>query len=91
LVTLDPQTGQVQSLLELSGTPDVIFFNAALKHLYVAIGDPGVINVFDTAAMRLLETVPTEKGAHTLAFDADRNQVYAFAPQTHRALVFADR
>ncbi len=91
LVTVDPQTGQVPSVLDLSGTPDVIFFNPALKHLYVAIGDPGVIDVFDTAVMQRLETVVTEKGAHTLAFDADRNKVYAFAPQTHRALVFVDR
>ncbi len=90
LIALDPQTGQVQSTLELSGTPDVIFYNPALQHLYVAVGDPGVIDVFDTQAMQRLETISTEKGAHTLAFDASRNKVYAFAPQTHRALVFAD-
>lgn len=80
----------MQGTLELSGTPDVIFFNPALGRLYVAIGDPGVIDVVDTEAMRRLETVSTEKGAHTLAFDDSRNKVYAFAPQTHRALVFAD-
>ena len=66
-------------------------FNAALKHLYVAIGDPGVIDVFDTQAMRRIETVTTEKGAHTIAFDAERNKVYAFLPQTHRAAVHVDQ
>jgi hypothetical protein len=40
--------------------------------------------------MQLIETVPTEKGAHTLGFDPDRNRVYAFLPQTHRAQIFQE-
>ena len=69
----------------------MIFFNAALEHLYVAIGDPGAIDVFDTRTMRRIETVATEPGAHTLAFDAARNKVYAFLPQTHRAAIYVDQ
>jgi hypothetical protein len=34
--------------------------------------------------------ITTEKGAHTLGFDASRNKVYAFLPQTHRAAVYKD-
>ena len=90
LVTLEARSGQILSELPLSGAPDVIFFNAALHHLYVASGDPGLIDVFDTDGMRLLETIPTEKGAHTLGFDPDRNKVYAFLPLTHRASVYQD-
>ncbi|MBI3740220.1 MAG: hypothetical protein HY257_00495 [Chloroflexi bacterium] len=90
LLTADTRTGAVSTESDLSGAPDVIFFNAARKHLYVAIGDPGVIDVFDTDAMKRIETVATEKGAHTIAFDAERNKVYAFLPQTHRAAIFVD-
>jgi DNA-binding beta-propeller fold protein YncE len=90
LVTLESKSGQILSELPLSGIPDVIFFNSALHHLYVACGDPGLIDLFDTDRMQLLETVPTEKGAHTLGFDPDRNKVYAFLPQTHRAGVYQD-
>jgi DNA-binding beta-propeller fold protein YncE len=90
LVTLDMDTGRVLDMQDISGMPDVIFYNAALEHLYVAIGDPGVIEIFDTHSMRRIETVNTEKGAHTLAFDAARNKVYAFLPQTHRAAVYMD-
>jgi hypothetical protein len=57
----------------------------------VAIGDPGLIQVFSTETMRLLETVTTEKGAHTLGFDAERNKVYAFLPQSCRAAVYLDK
>jgi len=49
-----------------------------------------VIDVFDTQTMRRIETVATEKGAHTIAFDAARNKVYAFLPQTHRGSVYVD-
>ena len=48
LIALDMVSGAVLSEHDLSGTPDVIFFNAALRHLYVASGDPGVIDVFET-------------------------------------------
>ena len=61
------------------------------NRLYVAIGDPGVIEVFDTKPLRRQETIATELGAHTLSFDATRNIVCAFLPGSHRAAVYRDR
>jgi DNA-binding beta-propeller fold protein YncE len=90
LLVIDLATGSLQGKASLSGAPDVIFYNPALRHLYVAVGDPGVIDVFDTTTLTKVETVSTEKGAHTIAFDAKHNKVYAFLPQTHRAQVFTD-
>jgi len=90
VVAVDSRSGQVLDSLDIGGVPDVIFFNSALKHLYVAIGDPGVIEVIDTQTMKHIEAVPTEIGAHTIAFDAARNKVYAFLPQTSRAAVYVD-
>jgi DNA-binding beta-propeller fold protein YncE len=74
-------SGKIVKQVKLSGSPDVIFFNRALKHLYVAIGDPGVIDVFDTEGMIRLETVSTEFGAQTIGFDPEQNKVYAFLPE----------
>jgi DNA-binding beta-propeller fold protein YncE len=91
LVRLDSRSGEMLGTLELSGGPDVIFLNHALRHLYVAVGDPGVIDVIDVSSWRRLETVVTERGAHTLAFDDERNTVYAFLPESHRASVYRDR
>ena len=91
LVEIDADTGTILRSADLAGVPDVVFLNAALARLYVAIGDPGVVEVFDTRAMRRVESVVTGKGAHTLAFDAARNLVYALLPATHRAAVYADR
>ncbi len=91
LVTVDVGSGNIINLVDISGVPDVIFYNACLQHLYVAVGDPGMIDVFDTNTMTRLETVPTEHGAHTLAFDARQNKMYAFLPETHRAAVYIDQ
>ena len=91
LLVVDCRSGAVRSQHALSGIPDVVFLNARLAHLYVAIGDPGVIDVFDVRTMQRLESVPTERGAHTIGFDAGRDTVYAFLPATHRAAVYRDQ
>jgi DNA-binding beta-propeller fold protein YncE len=91
LLAIDLRSGAVAGRQSLAGVPDVVFLNAALRHLYVTIGDPGVIEVFDTETMRRLECVPTEAGAHTIGFDASRNTVYALLPATHRAAIYRDR
>lgn len=91
LVSVDARSGELLGQVEIGGVPDVVFFNPALKHLYVPIGDPGVIEVFETEAMRRLAIVETERGAHTIAFDPTQNTVYAFLPETHRAAVFRDQ
>ena len=90
LLALDADSGQVLGTETIAGVPDVVFFNAALGRLYVAIGDPGVIEVFDMTPLRRRETVATEPGAHTLSFDAMRNVVCAFLPASHRAAVYRD-
>lgn len=90
LVEVDADTGRIVAEEPIAGAPDVIFFNAALGRLYVAIGDPGVLEVFDTTPLRRHETVVTDPGAHTLSFDAARSIVCAFLPTTHRAAVYHD-
>jgi DNA-binding beta-propeller fold protein YncE len=90
LVALDAATGRPLGTVALSGTPDVIFLDPALGRLYVAVGDPGLIDVIDVRAMRKLETVRTEAGAHTTALDSRRHWLYVFLPETHRAAVFVD-
>jgi DNA-binding beta-propeller fold protein YncE len=90
LVAVDVGSGRLQGTVPLSGSPDVVFLNSHFGRLYVAIGDPGVVDVMDIRAMRKHEVVSTEAGAHTLAIDRKRNKLYAFLPQTHRAAVFVD-
>lgn len=90
LVSIDAATGRVLGDVALSGAPDVVFLHPQSGHLYVAVGEPGAIDVVDARAMKPLQTIPTEAGAHTLAFDRRRRKVYAFLPRSHRAAIFVD-
>jgi len=89
LLVLAPPSYSVVGDLALAGAPDVIFLDRGMRLLYVAIGDPGLIEVFDIDRLVQDGSVETEKGAHTIAVDFDRHRVYAFLPETHRAAVFA--
>jgi len=91
LLEVDADSGKALASEAIAGVPDVVFFNAALNRLYVAIGEPGVIEVFGTNPLRRQETVTTESGAHTLSFDSARNIVCAFLPASHRAAVYQER
>ncbi len=91
LVVIDRDTATVQATLPLPGAPDVVMHDAELAHLYVAVAQPGVMCVVDTERLELLETVPTEDGAHTIAVDPETHTVYAFLPGSGGAAVYADR
>src|SRR5262249_23630694 len=90
LLALDAASGRVPGAVALRGARDVFFLHPQSRRLYVAIGDPGVIDVIDIGTMRRTEAVPTEAGAHTLALDRTRSKIYSFLPQSHRAAVFVD-
>src|SRR4030095_12015954 len=91
LLEVDADSGKVLAREAIAGGPDVVFFNAMRSRRYVAVGDAGVSEVFDTKPLRRQETIATEPGAHTLSFDATRNIVCAFLPGSHRAAVYRDR
>ncbi len=90
LYEIDLESEKVSEPSKLAGPPDVIFYNSQLDCLYVAIGDPTVIQVFDTKTMREIQTVQTEPGTHTIALNQDDGRVYAFMPETHRASVYEE-
>jgi DNA-binding beta-propeller fold protein YncE len=88
LLTLEARSGRIIDRQALSGKPDVVFFNRQRRQLYVAVGNPGVIDVFDTTKMERLATVTTESGAHTTALAPAGDQVFAFLPASHRAAIY---
>jgi DNA-binding beta-propeller fold protein YncE len=88
LIAIDAATGRALDCVALSGAPDVVFLDAALGRCYVAVGDPGVVDVVDVKTMRRAASIATEPGAHTTALDPVRHRLYVFLPKTHRAAVF---
>jgi DNA-binding beta-propeller fold protein YncE len=91
LVVLRSDTGAVIAEVPLPGVPDVVMFDSGTDHLYVAVGDPGVVCVIDAVLPALIETVPTGPGAHTIAVEPRSHTLYAFLPAAMGASVFVDR
>ena len=50
-------------------------YDRDLARIYVAIGSPGLVQSFDANRPRLLETVETEEGAHTIGWDPALKQL----------------
>lgn len=90
LLSVEIPSGAVRLRGELAGPPDVLWLNPRRGHLYVAIGDPGVLQVFRTEPWAAVETVETGPGAHTCTVDSARNEVYSLLPETHEVLVLGD-
>jgi len=90
VVALDLAGGREVAQAPIAGGPDAIWFNPHRKRLYVAIGEPGVVDVVDTETMVVVQQVETERDAHTTAFDAGRQRLYAFLPSSCRAAVYEE-
>lgn len=90
LVVLERDSGAVLRTLPLAGVPDVVMHDPAGQRLYVAIGDPGVVCSFDSERLEPLETVETEPGAHTIAWEPDGRSLYVFCPQSSGAAVYRE-
>jgi YVTN family beta-propeller protein len=90
VVVLDTSNGLELAQVSIAGAPDAIWHNHHTGRLYVAIEDPGVIDVVNTTTMTVEEQIPTEAGAHTTAYDARRQRLYVFLPSC-RVAVYEER
>lgn len=90
VVVLDLESGRELGAVAISGEPDAVWFNPRRQHLYVGIGNPGVVDVVDTGRLTVAETVVAEPGAKTSAFDVDRQRLYVFLPESSAAAVFEE-
>ena len=91
LVVLDRDSGEVQASLPLPGIPDVVMHDPALRRLYVAIAEPGLVCSVDTTSLEQIETVETEEGAHTTGWDPVGRRLYVFCAGSSGAAVYEER
>ena len=90
LIVINLRDGSEIHQLEIAGPPDVVWFNPERRRLYVAIGDPGLVQVIDVTRLRVVEEVTSEAGAHTTAFDIRRQRLYVFLPQRCALAVYEE-
>ncbi len=90
VVVVDLASETELASITISGEPDAIWFNPLKQRLYVGIGSPGLLDIIDTERAALVESVPTELGAKTSAFDAARQRLYVFLPGSCAAAVYEE-
>ena len=90
LVVLEPKSGASSASLPLPGVPDVVMYDRDLRRVYVAVGSPGTVTVFDTRHRRELETIATEEGAHTIGWDPATRRLFVFQPKSCGVGIYED-
>src|SRR5438094_623209 len=68
VAVLDLASDSELGRLPIAGQPDAIWYSSATDRLYIAIAQPGVIDVVDGRTLAVVDQVTTEEGAHTTAF-----------------------
>lgn len=63
-VEVDSRSGDITTSWPIAGPPDVTFFNPATGRVYVAIGEPGLVETVDPRTGKATRTV-TGAHAHT--------------------------
>jgi len=90
LVVLDPTSGASSASLRLPGVPDVVMYDRDLHRVYVAVGSPGTVSVFDTRRRNEVETIVTEEGAHTIGWDPLTRRLFVFQPKSCGVGIYED-
>ncbi len=78
MVILDAQTGKVIATLPIGERVDGAAFDPEMKRAYSSNGDGTVTVVQEENAnsFKVLETIPTQKGARTIAIDKNTHHLY---------------
>jgi DNA-binding beta-propeller fold protein YncE len=88
MICLNSDDGSELGKVAIAGVPDATWFDGATSSVYVAIGEPGLLQVVDTTRMTVVEAIETERGAQTTAVDLRRQVLYLFKPITGSVAAF---
>ena len=74
---VDSNTGKVLATPNIGDGPDAAGWDAAHKLAFASCGE-GVLSVVDTStpAYATIETLPTQRGARTMAYDSGADRIY---------------
>jgi DNA-binding beta-propeller fold protein YncE len=78
----DANSGKVLKLVPIGDGPDAAGYDAT-RHVAFSSNGEGTLTVVDTStpAYKVIQTLPTQKSARTMAFDASNGDVYLVAAE----------
>jgi YVTN family beta-propeller protein len=83
MAIVDPDAGKLVTTMDIGGGVDAGAFNPKTQQIFMSCGD-GVLTVIHEDSpdkYSLVQSVPTVKGARTMALDASSNTVYSVTAQ----------
>jgi YVTN family beta-propeller protein len=84
LAVVDPDAGRMVTTVDIGGGVDAGAFNPKTQQVFMSCGADGVLSVIHEDApdkYSVLQSVPTVKGARTMALDETTNTVYSVTAQ----------
>ena len=83
MAVIDYESGKVLGLAAIGESPDAASFDAKHELAFSSNGGDGTLTIIDAAkpGFPVLQTVKTEKGARTMAFDASTGRIYLVTAQ----------
>ena len=79
MVVMDGTTGRILATPEIGAGPDAAIFDPMTQEAFSSNGMDGTLSVIKRTAngsYQTMETIPTEKGARTMALDAKTHAIY---------------
>ena len=83
MMVLDADSGKVVGKAAIGEGPDAVCFDPSFKRIYSSNGE-GTITVVqeeNANAFKVIETIPTQKGARTMAIDPNNHHLYLSAAE----------
>ena len=84
VAVVDPDSGKLVTTVDIGGGVDAGAFNPKTQQILMSCGADGVLSVIHEDMpdkYTVVQTVPTEKGARTMALDESSNTVYTVTAQ----------
>jgi DNA-binding beta-propeller fold protein YncE len=83
-VVVDANTGKIVAEIKNGGSVDALGWDQSQKLIYIPAGDEGNVTIVHEDSpdkYTVVETVPTMKGARTIAVDDTKHIAYVFTPE----------
>jgi DNA-binding beta-propeller fold protein YncE len=82
MAVVDYETGKQLATAAIGDGPDAAGFDAKAQLAFSSNGGDGTLSVIDAAhGYKTLQSLPTQKGARTMAYDEDADRAYVVTAQ----------
>jgi DNA-binding beta-propeller fold protein YncE len=90
VLVIDYEDGHLVHSITGISKPHAVFYRPDLNHLYVTDGLSGDLKIFDGSTYAILRSVPLQKDADAIGYDASTEQLYVVGGGKDAGVKFSD-